>query len=1103
MAGLLDLIRKNRAVKMADGGSPMPGLLQAHAAIGAQKAQQDAAVQAGALSTVPPPLPGLDESRAGEITPGAVTPGQVEVQEAGSIPRNLEAGGHDLMGGVDNAIAAASAAVGSQAFAASMHAKAAEHAARAEELTPDQPKSWTQDVHGLGDAAKFGFGQLVRGAPMLGAMALGGGLARSAGAPALAGVAAPSALLNTGSAYGELADQPGVDPRSAGVHALAAGAVNAGLDTLAFGYASKLSPFAKDALSKFVSSKLTGHLAASVAAEGISGGAREYVNRIAVHHILANPDIFHMTDEDRNAIEDAAAQNVAATAPLGVAGHFGGRVSGAVNTTIDAAGKLVRGAQNVLPENLGGVPKPGTTEPSMGTKMGGLAAAVVDTDVEQLKKYGAAAVEALENVPGVKSAIQEGRDFASALGESRRVGKIGSFLSSADDQVRAGFDAFKQGYGTPETGNIEGAYDRYKTLLAHSMGVEGVDGAVLAKMTGEKLSSFISGFNEKLPAIESNTGAVFNTAKGVVGEAAGRVAGAVKAGAQAAAKTYAASKAETSQAVDGLSAALQPEGKPGVVKSLASALTPEQRILRDSLRKDNAHLSINEGVLLAKIFEPLAGDNKAFDAALAKPGVAAHIATLTDRTPAEFKQYVHQELGRRVADTGGEPTSRYDLQDEGKLYDRVGHDADNMSAEDGAHLANLDHSDVLNAVNSPNETGARHPGMSPDMFGRFLSAKQQVDAGSKAGGNAWVNVTRTTKDPDTGAVKGTETMPKRVNFVNLSKAWGPQREMSQKGKRVGESTQEKFDNNFKDGLSAMLNGWHETDEHGNPVDVTVQPANGKSGDAVSRGDMAGWLRPDSVVGTNSKVRTMADVEQSGKANAPVDLPSEIDRYHERVAAKPEDARKAAEPVARLAVERIQDNLDNLEPQRQSEVVQASIDYASDPTQRPIPKDVPSMLRMLPAEILEHGKPRLIAELSDLQAKVEQRMKGEQETSVDNPDVTNKPQSTEKPGKVTEDLAGQHIEYAKPGQEKPVVPSASKDEALANIKRTRAQATTETGKRMLEQAMQVVAKQPMSQAEYARLASAELKPSDVREVLGAERSRVPAGRSGAEEAPPKA
>jgi hypothetical protein len=961
MAGLLDMIQQRRA-------------------IAAQTAAQTAQVQGGAFSTAQPPLPELDQSTPMQ----GASPADQDVENAttGMVPRLLTAGGHDLAGGLDNAMAATAAALGGDVLAGKLHSAAAEHAQRAEALTPDQPKSWSKDVNGIGDALKFGATGLVRGLPMIGAMAGGGVLARSMGAPALAGVAAPSMALNTGSAYSELADQPGVDPRSAGVHALAAGAVNAGIDTLAFGYAAKLSPFAKQELAKAVSGSLSSHVAKSLATEGLAGATREFVNKVAVNHILENPDIFSLSPEDRTAITDAAAQNIAATAPLGVAGHFGGRVGAAIDKTIDAAGGAVRKVRGA------DVPNAGTNPPDSGTP-------------------------------------------AAPIGE--RAGQ------AAGAAVRAVADAVKTRFG------FKGMAD----------------------------------------------------------------------------------------------AAKQPE-EPGVKKSQAGALTYDAKLIRGALEEAAPNASRNDATLLAKRVEQLFTTSPAkFNDFTNQPEVAAHIKSTFDMTPEEFRQHITDALVKdpksnlRDKITAQQPDK---MAQEGQLYDRQGHEADNLSAEDGAHLANIDHSDVLNAINSPDETGARHPGMTPEMFGSFLTTKRQADAGSKAGGNAWVNVTRTTKDPATGEVKGTETTPKQINFVNLSKKWAPQRELSEKAAMFGERSQQKFDNNFKDGLSAMLNGWHETDEKGNPVDVTVQPARQSTENghvtAVDKADMGGWLRPDSVVGTNGKPRTMADVEASGRVTAATDLPGAIDQYHEAVSAVAkkskeavmkaggdyntkegsaivnhdvaEASRKAAGPVVRMAVEKIKDGLDGLEPQRQQEVIQAAIDYASDPAQRPIPKDVPSMLRMLPDEVLQHGKARLISELSDMDAKVVQpRLKGEQETSVDNPDVANAPQSTEKPGPVTEDLAGQHITYAKPGPEKLAVPSASKDEALANLKRIRAQATTEVGKRMLERAMQVAAKQPMSQAEYARLANPELKASDVQAILDAERSRIPAGRSGVEAEAPKA
>lgn len=1008
MAGLQDIIANHKR-RFADGGQVLPpAILAAHAALIAQKNQQAAQVAGGALSTTPQPQAAMVGTDAVQPPDGA-TPANQEVNETGAGPRLLAAGGHDLMGGLDNAMAATAAALGGDALAGKMHAAAGEHAARAAALTTDQPQSFHNDVHDIGDAAKFGFGQMIRGAPMLAAMGGAGMIAKGAGLPALAGVAAPSMALNTGSAYSQAADAQGPDAtpdqkRSAGVHALAAGAVSAGLDTLAFGYAAKLAPAAKQALSAAVSGSLVGHVTKSLAVEGLSGAARQYVNDVAVKHLLGNPDMYGLTPDDIHGLTDAAAQNVAATAPLGVAGHFGAKIGSGIDKTIDAAGNLVR---KVLPGQEPAPTEPGAPaapEPSIATRAGQAVGGAIDDPqkvVDAAKAAGGAAIEAAKNIPGVPQAGQAASDFAGGLGTSTRVGSL-------------------------------------------------------------------------MDKIQTQVGAVREAARGLIEK-------------------------------------LKTPDEPGVQKSLATPMTADQRTLRDSLKQDNPKLTINDSIALAKIFEPLASDGKAFDAALAKPGIADHIASLTGKTPDEFKQSVFETL-RKAPDDGKEPADRMneklqftDVKNEGKNDTGL----EGMSAEDGEHLANLDHSDVLNGIHeasSPDETGQRHPGMTPKMFGSMLSTKQQANAGSKAGGNAWVNVTRTTKDAATGEVKGTTTEPKQVNFVNVSKRWAPQRELSEKAAMFGERSQQKFDNNFKDGLSAMMNGWHETDEHGNPVDVTVQPASqhteGGKVTAVDKVDMGGWLRPDSVVGTAGGKRTMADVENSGKSTAPVDLPAAIDRYHQTVEADPTKARAAAEPVVRMAVEKIKAGLDGLEPARQAEVVKASIDYASDPTQRPIPADVPSMLRMLPDEVLQHGKARLIAELSDHDMNVVQpKLRGEQATSVD-ADMGTHPETTPETGRATEDASGQHIDYAKPGETEKSAPIASKNEALTNLNRIRAQATTETGKALLEKAMNVVAKAPMAASEYAKLANPELKPSDIKGILGVERTRAPAGKSGAEDEPAK-
>jgi len=966
---LLDLINHKRAKRYADGGPVFPSMPIAARMRQAQDiAGRAAQVQGGAFNTTPPPLASLDESQAGQITPGAVTPQSQEVNETGMAPRLLEAGTHDVAGGFESALAATTAALGGDALAGTLHKAAEEHAARAAALTPDQIQN-VGDIHSLGDAGQYVFGQAVRGAPMLGAMALGGAAARTMGAPALAGVAAPSMALNTGAAYQQMAD---ADPAAAtsqrtGAHALLAGAGGAALDTLAYGYAAKLSPFAKGALAKTLSTSLPGHVLRSALVEGATGAARQYVNTVATKQLLGNPDMFGLTPEDVASLENAAAQNAAATSPLAVPGHFAHGIGRGIDATMDLAGKGLKAAGfGEKPDAPPAAPAPVAEDPSL------------------LDRAGGALAQAAAH-PAVGKAV----DLAAA------------------------------GYGAAKTA--------------------------------------MSGLADKVADHSSAIGAGMDAAT-------------------AALNKYATSKPEIRAAVDGLSEALKPAEEPGVKQSLNSPLTPEQRTLRDSFRSDNPNLSINDGIALAKIFEPLSLDNKAFDAALAQPGVADHIAALTGRAPDDFKQYVQSELGRRTPDTGIETP---DKMAQHNVMDADEKGVDGIAAEQGEELHNIDTSDVLNAVDHPDQTGVDNPRMDPEAFGKMLLTDDQK--AKKHTGNAWVNVTRTTKDAATGEMIGAPvTEPKQINFTNVATAWRDRTKA-----QPGRTQQHNMDTNFKEGLSSMLNGWQEVGEHVDPatgekkattVEVKVQPAKQHTEDgqvtAVDRADMAGWLRPDSVVGTNGSLRTFAKVEKSGQVNQPVDVHGAVNDFYS-AKDNPQDKAGAADKVAAAVADRVRDRLNDYKPEDQQRTMDRTHSYLLNPLaydgdpRAAIKAGVLPEVATLPHEVLSAAKAGLISRLSDLeQHEVQSAQQTETESSVDNPNH-NAEQGVEDASKekVTEDLSGQHINYKET--------EAAGRRALQNVdtsaqvpadrnttdelKRKYAEATTVPGKAIARKALEAATK----------------------------------------------
>lgn len=409
MPSLIELINRNRA-KTAQ----------------AQETEQRAAeVQGGAFSTIPPGPARIAPNAAAWVPPGAVRPEDVEVAETGQIPRLFEAGMLDVSSGVQNALAAAAQAVGADNVSAAAARSAQLDQERAAKLNPEM----MTDIDEIG-GPKGGVGtyigqNMVRGLPTLGAMGLGGVLGGG-----LKGVAAASAALNTGDAYGQLSAAAKTPEQRAAIpgHAFAAGGFNAILDTLGFGFAARMTPVAKLALAK----SLPAHVLQSAAVEGGTGAAQQYANIVATKHLLDNPDLFGLTPEDVHALQNAAAAEASAIAPLSVGGHL-------AHLPGQLAGQAVEGIQNfrnrgeaAAPE---GVAPDGPEGPSFTQRAGDAVGAAVGGDFSQARDLGGDILSsARENIPGVDEAINKGAEFYQRAKTAAQPG-VDEFMQKARDSA--------------------------------------------------------------------------------------------------------------------------------------------------------------------------------------------------------------------------------------------------------------------------------------------------------------------------------------------------------------------------------------------------------------------------------------------------------------------------------------------------------------------------------------------------------------------------------------------------------------------------------------------------------------------------------------------
>jgi len=1041
-------------------------------------AQAQRAMAAPTQSTEPAPLPMMDQVTQ---APLGITDEQATMANRGFVGRQVEAGVYDVKSGLESAMAATAQALGKDPVA--MRQQAQESQRHAEKVASPDHVSDLRNIGGLGDTLNFAAGHALRGAPMIGTMAAGAGAARVFGAPALAGAAAGSMALNTGEIYGqgnesidEMVRTGQVTPEkekelrgSVLRDSAIGGALNAVLDTGAFGFIFKANPIAKGAMAKMLSPSLMGHVGRSVLAEGGTEALQEYISIAAQKHALENPEMFGLTQDEAWQLANAGAAGASMAAPLAPIGHVRRRVGDGLQAGEDA---VFGGIKKVFGPKDEGAPVAGPDgaplppAPSMGTKAGTFAASLLEGNPETLKTYGSQVLDTLGEIPAVKGVMEQGGDFIAALRSSKRVGKIENFLEAQVGPVQQGFEAFRAAAGQAETGNITGAFERYKTILAHSLGAENVSSVELSQLGaqgGAKLASFISGFNEKLPAIESTTGAIFNTAKGVIQEnaplarsaagAAINTATGVAGEAVSAARSFMASAQETAAGFRGMADAAATPDAPGVKKSQAGALTPGAKRLRESLLAGAPNASKNDATLLAKRLEALtergATDLESF---LAKPEVAAHIADSFDMSPTEFRQLVLRELdsgeaaperGSKVEDNANFVTdaNQSNLDGNADSFDAIDEIEKNLEEDGGAS--------ALTEIDSANETGVDNPALDPTTFAKMVTTGRQAgtEINPKTGkkwkphkGNAWVQLTYTTKDSATGEVVDTKTTNKQINFVNVATSW---KDHTLSNSRKG--VQQSMYDNFKQGVTGLLTGWQETDDAGNDVVVTVDPAKQDTQDGVvsairredgiggkgrfNEVDMKSWLRPNSVVSANAgKLQTYDRLTYSSKENRAPNVHTAVEDFHAKVAkqSEPEDiaAEKArqGDKVAREVVNTLRDSLKDsrrgtpFTPEEQQTLVDRAHTFIMNPqaygdADGAIKAKVHPALANLSPAVFSAARTSLMTRLSDLELDLQKGQMGEQETSVDNVDKASNEEFTgENEEALTEDLSGQHINY---------------------------------------------------------------------------------------------
>jgi hypothetical protein len=900
MAGLLDtIVRKN----LAD----------------ARTEQLDS----GALSGIPAPAPKLGDTT--QPTP-ALTSDEAGNAVAGEGTIGARAGVEQTTSMLKNAVAAAAQAVSQPALAQSMREGAAQNDAAAADIMrfSSAPQS-IKDVGSIDDAGKYLVSGVARNLPQLGVMAAGGLGARALGAGGAIGealgVGAPSLALNAGDVYGE--GQGNIDKlKAAGqltpereaqlrhqvlVNTGIAAPIMAALDTFGFGKIFG-TPAAKAGAARVVADSLPSHIRHALLAEGGTEALQEYVGMVANKLALEQPQAFGLSKDDVIRLTDAGVLGAAAGGALGAPGYavgkFGSLAARGAGALVDAGTDMyAKAAKTMSDETAPDVSAivPGTeAQPGIGARMGEAARNMMDADVNpaQLKEIGSAALESVYEIPGVKDAVAQGKDFITEVMKSKRLARAELAWAPHEEVLRQGFDQMAQqaGVAADQTG---AAFTRYKAAIASSPLTQQIRAA--RDVAPDRIQQAIAGFNEAAQKTAPLMQSIFNTAQ----TAAAGVYDGAKSKYDNFKARYASTQddaplkpAQAARGADELASHAQTDA--GSVKR-SVVLSQDAQLLRRGLEELAPGLKDSSaGSRLARAVEHLVNNPKQFDSFVARPEVAQQIAETFNMLPRDFRAAMVM-LARGDVAVGGEhigsPTdtthdSLAHLGDPNYATDAVlgtqGHVEDKLAektrgasapaegAQVDAHDASLDvPGTAFDAPAKPSGMDASLPGAKERAaFEKSLATPEQIK--KRHVGMRDVLVRRRVLDPDTGAELETTTEPKRINLVNAARAM-----QNGRADTATMASQQRNDTNLKEAVGSLFNGWREVDEQGRPVQVSVAPASYRRGELAPT-TLDKWMAAGHVAGTKTAPRSLKDVEEAGRAQGPNSPYATLSRMFDKV-----------------------------------------------------------------------------------------------------------------------------------------------------------------------------------------------------------------------------
>lgn len=511
------------------------------------------------LNRAPAPAPKYEETAP---APQGMSDDELALRSAPTPALQFGGGIEQLKAMSKNAIAAAAQAAsndgvdrpGVAAFGQRMRASAQQNEAEASRLfeASGAPMSM-KDVDGFGSAMSYLGAGVTRNAPQIGAMIAGRGVLGKAGVPVSA------VGMNVGDIYGEgqseidaMVKAGQLDPQreqkmrdqvliNSGVGGLIAGA----LDTIGF---SAMFPGAKGVAAQAVARSLPRAVLNAAGKEGGTEIVQEYVALVANKLALEKPQAMGLTEDDMWRLADAGALGAAGGATFGLPGNLVGQAGAVADKAIDAGAGLYQRAKGAagsvadLPGNVSDAVNPA----GVGQKSADWVNAIMSGDVPSIKAGVSAAGDALMQVPGVSTVLQEGGDFIKGL---RVPPRAQAAWDKYEPQVKQGWEQFKAAFADKiDTGNIESAYDYYKKTLAVTMPTIGkVDPAAAGAAMGETITAFNEWVGRNEPVFRSIVGAAVNTAKDVAPIVAEKATDAASAVAQGVAENapIAASVAKT------------------------------------------------------------------------------------------------------------------------------------------------------------------------------------------------------------------------------------------------------------------------------------------------------------------------------------------------------------------------------------------------------------------------------------------------------------------------------------------------------------------------------------------------------------------------------